>query len=1113
MAKIRNGESYLETHLSANDYYCEKESVGGVWVGRGAELLGIEGHSISKKDEAFERLRNNQHPVSGEKLTKRNKTTRLPTFDEARKSLCQKLRLKNNSKELLDGMFANGVDELKEESHKNLKDNSHSKFDDELNIHSKKKEMPSNEEIESHRAQMNPICNRISFFDFQCGCAKSVSIMAIVGGDDRLRTAHEEAVLVGLKELESLAARLVDVLGRKHLQFTGNFAAALFNHDSSRALDPQLHTHCVIANATYDQGTGNWFALSEFEILKAIRYGGKVYQNELAKRVKALGYEIVERRNERGVIEGFEIAGVTKKVMKLFSKRRAVIEKEIENFKVKVGRLPSPAEIAILTKECRESKSLKKIATEEVRAQQVAQLTEEEQKVVFGLKEESLKIIMGVGGEKIDGIVPSISEIKIGEAIADEHRGNKEPKIQVIAEEAEGYEAQKDDFKVKKAISEAKQHIFERSSAIPSHQILAEALNQNLGLLDLERLKGILREDEKFPGPVKNKVESLGLVELVCDPNPLVSLFTSKEHLDHETWAINYVNASAGKRLRLLDKEPVTSEWLAKEQADAVKFVCSSRDAVCAVRGIAGAGKTTMLKELHAQLEKEKYKMLYLAPTASAVKVLQSEGFLNATTVSEYLVKAESEPWHHAVIVVDEAGLQSTKQGYDVLRLAQQGRQRLVLVGDSKQHVSVEAGDFLRLLETHSVMKSNELKEIKRQVNEEYREAIALMAGGRAREALDCFNEMGCIHENGAGYLEAAAKDYLMKSEFGTKVTQVIAVAPTWSENFSFTDGIRQGLKEKGVLKEGVMLEVVDSLQWTKWQREQVSGYKEGLVVTVTRDLGKLKKGAYLVKGVNHVENGHGFGEVLIGGVDGDHRLPLKKSKFFDVGEKRLVEVSEGDRILLRANEKKVGLINGSILTVEKVEGDGSITTREGVMVPSGYRQFTHGYVVTSHKSQGRTAEHVVVAAAKLDEKAAYVSTSRGKISCAIHTPETEALITGASNPSLRLGVFDAKEKVPSLGEIKFGESMKLDETFKVQNTSVAPFDRTLSLGRIHSSHPMGRQTNRVRAFGVKVLEKLPAAFNVAIEAGKHAFSETIRMSIGGPSLNSSNKPHIGIKM
>src|SRR3990167_8188715 len=110
--------------------------------------------------------------------------------------------------------------------------------------------MPSKEAIEEYRSQMKPLCNRIAFFDFQCGCAKSVSIMALIVGDERLKLAHQEAVLVALKELESLAARRVDFMGKKHLQFTGNLTAALFHHDASRAVDPQLHTHCVIANAT-----------------------------------------------------------------------------------------------------------------------------------------------------------------------------------------------------------------------------------------------------------------------------------------------------------------------------------------------------------------------------------------------------------------------------------------------------------------------------------------------------------------------------------------------------------------------------------------------------------------------------------------------------------------------------------------------------------------------------------------------------------------------------------------------------------------------------------------------------------------------------------------------
>ena len=72
---------------------------------------------------------------------------------------------------------------------------------------------------------------------------------------------------------------------------TGNICAAAFTHDASRVLDPQLHTHFVIANATRSQ-TGKWYALNEYEMVRAIRYVGKVYQNEMARAVMELGYAI-----------------------------------------------------------------------------------------------------------------------------------------------------------------------------------------------------------------------------------------------------------------------------------------------------------------------------------------------------------------------------------------------------------------------------------------------------------------------------------------------------------------------------------------------------------------------------------------------------------------------------------------------------------------------------------------------------------------------------------------------------------------------------------------------------------------------------------------------------
>ena len=115
--------------------------------------------------------------------------------------------------------------------------------------------------------------DRVAFFDFQCSAQKSVSLMALLAGDDRLRNAHEYAAKTAFGELERFAARQQNSQTARRSVLTGNVCAAAFVHDASRALDPQLHTHFVVANATRDNH-GRWVALTEFEMVKAIRYAG-----------------------------------------------------------------------------------------------------------------------------------------------------------------------------------------------------------------------------------------------------------------------------------------------------------------------------------------------------------------------------------------------------------------------------------------------------------------------------------------------------------------------------------------------------------------------------------------------------------------------------------------------------------------------------------------------------------------------------------------------------------------------------------------------------------------------------------------------------------------------
>ena len=112
-----------------------------------------------------------------------------------------------------------------------------------------------------------------------------------------------------LRELESLAATRVRQGGANADRVTGNLALAVYHHDTSRELDPQLHTHAVAANLTWDGTEGRWKALQASGIYERRAYLTEIYRNALAREVRALGYEIENQRDSKGRDCGFEIRG------------------------------------------------------------------------------------------------------------------------------------------------------------------------------------------------------------------------------------------------------------------------------------------------------------------------------------------------------------------------------------------------------------------------------------------------------------------------------------------------------------------------------------------------------------------------------------------------------------------------------------------------------------------------------------------------------------------------------------------------------------------------------------------------------------------------------------
>lgn len=207
--------------------------------------------------------------------------------------------------------------------------------------------------------------DRVSFHDIQLSAPKDVSVLGILG-DERVREAFHAATLDAHRRLEHYAAARVrrgELVNTEAVRFTGNVASALYHHDSSRALEPQLHAHMVTANLTFDQDAGCWRALQPAEMLRASLFVRQAFFEELAQKIEALGYRTCDHTRDGFSIEGMEGLG------ERFSSRRTAIEEAIAKLEAEKTRKATNKEIAVITRETRQEK-MQETTTEAVRTAQ-----------------------------------------------------------------------------------------------------------------------------------------------------------------------------------------------------------------------------------------------------------------------------------------------------------------------------------------------------------------------------------------------------------------------------------------------------------------------------------------------------------------------------------------------------------------------------------------------------------------------------------------------------------------------------------------------------------------------------------------------------------------------
>jgi conjugative relaxase-like TrwC/TraI family protein len=774
-------------------------------------------------------------------------------------------------------------------------------------------------------------------YDFTISAPKSVSVMAELGGDKRLIEAHRKAVAEALQELELHAAARIRKNGMNQDRTSGNMVIAVYQHDSSRELDPQLHTHAVAANLTYDSEEKRWKALQATGIYERRAYLTEVYRNALAREVSQLGYEIETRRKGRSRDPGFEIRGVPDEILARYSQRSRQRDEAIQNFVQVNGRQPTNREVAVLVRETRADK-LRNISTEAVKHYQRARLETGEAWLLHKLVAH----------------------------------GKNAPIAFAPAEASLQY---------------AENHIFERVSVARDYEILAEALRHGRGQIDRERLKKLLAAQESS-GVMLRKGDEIA----------------TKESLRRERQMIDAVNDGIGVCSRLGGIHPFSaSTRLNAEQRQVAGFVLDSHDRVINISGAAGTGKTATLQEVRRGLLESGQTLVAVAPTRSAVDELRKVGFEDAITVERLLQdKRLQASLGNKILIVDEAGMVSGRQMWEILRLAERRSARIVFSGDTKQIQSVEACDALRVIEKESRLRTIELNQVQRQITQDYREAMKELRRdpGHGFEMLD---RIGAIRE--VPWLDRAQEVAKAFSEAEAQNRDSLVVCATHEEIDRVTHAIRMAQGRTG---KGVQVGKDESLNWTTAQKSDMAKYQPGQFLVFHRAVKGIRKGetVEVVNAENHgVTVRNSSGQLLV--------LTARQAKSFDVCERQSLEITPGDKLLITANrrESDFRVTNGEIVTVHRIDSKKRVHLTDGRILPPDFKQFAHGYAVTAHRSQGKSVDSVIISADGMQKELFYVAASRGREKVLVITSDKQTLSESVGRSNARQSASELARK------------------------------------------------------------------------------------------------------
>jgi conjugative relaxase-like TrwC/TraI family protein len=777
--------------------------------------------------------------------------------------------------------------------------------------------------------------NRRIFFDFTFSPPKSVSIAGFLGKDARILKAHARAVRSALAEFESFTATRIRVGGVQNDRLTGNFAAALFTHDTSRALDPHLHTHCIVFNATFDEAENRWKALQNFELLRARKFAENAYYHEFARELRSFGYRI--RNLPRG---DFQVEGVSDELCQRFSKRDAEIDKALVKLLADHPKLGGANISELRAKLATEKRTRKQkdLSRDELRQLWEAQLSKSEL--------ASLRQLSG------------------------------EPKYNAREEKS---------ICVGEAVQWAEEHLFDRNSVVLECQLWQEALGRARGgdfsiseLRDFSQRRGYIR-DKARPGEVtlrdvllreweivQTAKEGIGdCLPLVANPRPV------NPQLDHEQ----------RQALETLLRSTNGVSVFRGGAGTGKSFVL--RELVEQLRQ-SGRGVVILAPQRQQVVEMEKAG--FLAPTTVANFLTKRELADSAVVVVDEAGQIGGRQMLELVRLIHERHAR--------LVLAGDSRQHgAVEASDALLAIERHAG--VKPVELHKIRRQDPAlgrDDDERERIRLYRKAVESAAAGKLGDSFERLDKMGAIVACGIGeQADKLADEYLQLAE---QNASAVVVSQTWSEVHRVNSRVRDALKGKGLIGAAdTVVQALERIDLTNAQKRDERFYPTDAIIVFNQKVRDVEPGAKgklaaIFKSSVLVEVGGKF-------VTVSNRLLDRLT----VCQVRELSVANGDRLHLKASRKLASggrVTNGELVTVQSVGADGGIELTDGRVLDKSFREFLPGYAITSYGSQGKTVDYVLFSDSTIkpatNAQQWYVTISRGRRGIRIFTPDKQQL-------------------------------------------------------------------------------------------------------------------------